>query len=250
MNEQVLKSILIFTDGACSGNPGPGGWAAVLVSPRGEVRELGGGLDQTTNNEMELMASIEALKRVREISDPVVLYTDSTYVIRGITQWIWGWRKKGWKNAAGEDVSHKVLWEKLSSLVQARGPQGKVTWLYSRGHQGTPGNERCDEIAVAFSKKKWIDLYSGPLVKYPIAIYDLPEDGSLPEIKPKQEKKAAYCYLSKVGGVVYRHSDWASCERRVKGQSGALFKKAMSPSEIGEILKSWGLSENTEIKNG
>jgi ribonuclease HI len=244
----LMQSIVIFSDGACSGNPGPGGWAAVIALPEGEIYELGGRYDHTTNNEMELLATIEGLAKIKQRKETVFFYTDSTYVIRGITQWIWGWMKKGWKTAEGNDVSNQELWKKLYTLVKARGPEGKVEWLYSRGHVGTPGNERCDEIAVAFSQKKWIDLYQGPLLKYPIAIYDVPEDSSLPEMRPKQEKKVAYSYLSKIGSEVYRHRDWASCERRVKGKSGALFKKAMSATEEPEILKSWGLSATTEIK--
>lgn len=245
---EVMNSILIFSDGACSGNPGPGGWGAIIATPEGEITELGGRAEQTTNNEMEMLAAAEALKKIRNEKRPVVFYTDSTYLIRGITQWVWGWMKKGWKTAEGNDVSNQKLWKDLLALTQARGAEGKISWQYSRGHVGTPGNERCDEIAVAFSQKKWIELYRGPLLKYPVAIYDLPEDSTLPDMKPKVEKKAAYSYLSNLGGVVYRHRDWASCEKRVKGQSGALFKKAMSAAEEPAILKSWGLSEKTEIK--
>jgi ribonuclease HI len=245
---QWKNSILIFTDGACSGNPGPGGWGAVIAFPEGEVRELGGGKDQTTNNEMELTGAIRALKSIASRSEGVVLYTDSTYVIRGITQWIWAWKRNDWKNAEGDDVRNRVHWEELSRLVSARKGESKVEWKYSRGHVGTPGNERCDVIAVAFSQKKWIDLYEGPLLKYSVAIYDVPESSELPEMKPKQEKKPAYSYLSLLGGTVHRHRDWGSCERRVKGQSGVKFKKAMSAAEEKEILKSWGLSPDTEIK--
>lgn len=237
-----LNSILIFTDGACSGNPGPGGWAAICVSPDGHVKEIGGHREHTTNNVMELAATIEALKQIRKLDIPVILYTDSTYVIRGITQWIWGWMKRGWKNAEGLDVANQEIWQELLRLVQARGASGKIDWRYSRGHVGTPGNERCDEIAVAFSQKKWVELYEGPLLKYSIAIYDVPEDSSLPEMRPKLEKKVAYSYLSNLGGIVHRHKDWASCERRVKGRSGAQFKKALSETEESSILAGWGLS--------
>lgn len=248
-SETSFNYFLIFTDGACSGNPGPGGWGSVVVSPRGEVRELGGAKDHTTNNEMELRAAIEALHRIRAMKEPVHLYTDSTYVIRGITQWIWGWKKRGWKTAEGNEVSNQEAWKELDSLVRERGSEGKIEWLYSRGHVGTPGNERCDEIAVAFSQGKHIELFKGQLLQYPIAIYDVPENSELPEMRPKQEKKVAYSYLSRIGSQVYRHKDWASCERRVKGQSGAQFKKAMSAGEEKEILKTWGLSESSEIKD-
>ena len=241
-SEPKLDHILIFTDGACSGNPGPGGWAAIVATPDGKIKELGGYREHTTNNEMELTATIEALKQIQKVDMPVIFYTDSTYVIRGITQWIWGWKKKGWKNAEGIDVANQEIWKELSRWVQARGASGKIDWRYSRGHVGTPGNERCDEIAVAFSQRKWIELFHGSLMKYPVAIYDLPEDSTLPEMKPKQEKKIAYSYLSNLGGVVYRHKDWPSCERRVKGRSGALFKKAMSADEEAQIVAGWGLS--------
>ncbi len=248
MKSEALNSILIFTDGACSGNPGPGGWAAVIVTPDGQIQELGGHKDHTTNNEMELLAAIQSLQKVRGLKVPVMLYTDSTYVIRGISQWIWGWKKKGWKTADGKEVSHQKLWEILLDLTLDRKADCPIQWLYSRGHVGTPGNERCDEIAVAFSHKRWVELYEGPLLEYSVAIYDLPEDSSLPEQRPKQEKKVAHSYLSCLGGVVIRHKEWSACEKRVKGQSGARFKKAMSDLEEKEILKAWGLSETSPIK--
>jgi ribonuclease HI len=245
---QKFDSILIFTDGACSGNPGSGGWAAVVATPDGQVRELGAGVDETTNNRMEMAACIHAIRSVQRIKAKIDLYTDSTYVIRGITQWIWGWKKKGWKNAEGGEVSNRDLWEELLKLVTERGSEGKINWLYSRGHVGTPGNERCDEIAVEFSKGRWVDLYDGSLLKYPIAVFDVPENTELPEMKPKQEKKVAYSYLSYLQGDVYRHSDWASCEKRVKGRSGAKFKKAMAVSDESKILQEWGLPATTPIK--
>jgi len=250
--ENQLPGILIFTDGACSGNPGPGGWGAVIVDQTGHVTELGGGAPQTTNNQMELAGSIFALKHVAGQAGPVQFYTDSTYVIRGITQWIWGWRKKNWQTAEGAPVLNRDSWEELSRVLADRqkkhGEGSKVEWLYSRGHVGTPGNERCDEIAVAFSQKKRVSLYSGPLLNYSVAVFDLPEDSSLPEMKPKTEKVKAHSYLSYVGGEVWRHADWASCERRVKGKSGAKFKKALKASDEAEILASWGLPSSTKIR--
>jgi ribonuclease HI len=245
---QFKNSILVFTDGACSGNPGPGGWGAVITWPEGRVRELGGGEAATTNNQMELTATIEALRCIQKDSGEVYFYTDSTYVIRGITQWIWGWKKRGWKNAEGQDVLNQEHWKELSRLVGARGAGNKIHWKYSRGHVGTPGNERCDEIAVSFSKKKWVELYDGSLLKYSVPIFDVPDSGELPEMRPREEKKAAFSYLSYLGGIVYRHRDWGSCERRVKGQSGAKFKKAMSASDEAEILKAWGLPSSADIK--
>lgn len=233
--------LVIFTDGACSGNPGPGGWGAIIVFPEGKVLEMGRGASDTTNNQMELLGAIEALRKIENIAGPVDIYTDSTYVIRGITQWIWAWRSRGWKTAEGKEVSNQDLWQRLSALVAKRDP--KPEWKYVRGHVGVPGNERVDEIAVGFTKGKWVDLYEGPLLQYGIAIYDLPDDTSLPEMRPKEEKKAALSYLSLVNGVPMKHANWKDCEARVKGRSGAKFKKAMSNSEESQILAEWGYSE-------
>ncbi len=243
MSLDFKNNFLIFCDGACSGNPGRGGWGAIIVSPEGHVTELGGSQALTTNNKMELTAVIEALLALKGAREKVILCTDSVYVIRGITQWIFGWRKKGWKTAEGNDVSNQDLWERLSKIVYTRGHGAGIDWKFVRGHSGVPGNERCDEIAVAFSKGKFVDLYSGPLLKYGVAIHDIPEDTSLPELKERTEAKPkAYSYLSLLGGVPMRHSSWLECERRVKGQSGAKFKKAASSQEELEILSSWGVS--------
>ncbi len=231
--------IVIHTDGACSGNPGPGGWGTIIAFPDGRVRELGGSEDQTTNNRMELEAVISGLHFVRSTTQDVLVFTDSTYVIRGITQWIWGWMKKGWLNSQGEPVANTEQWKQLLKIVEQRGRQ-KIQWHYVRGHQGTPGNERCDEIAVCFSKRQWVDLYEGPLLKYQWNPHDIPEDTSVPEMKSPTTKAAAHSYLSVVHGQAQRHTHWAECEKRVKGVSGAKFKKTSSAENEAEILASWG----------
>lgn len=233
--------IVIHTDGACSGNPGPGGWAAIIAFPEGTVQELGDGSYPTTNNKMELEAVISALYFVRDRGEHIFVFTDSTYVIRGITQWIWGWLKRGWLNSQGEPVANENQWKQLQRIVQDRGAKN-ISWHYVRGHQGTPGNERCDEIAVAYSKNQFVDLYRGTLLQYEHNPYDIPEDTSLPEVKPQQQKTAAYSYLSVVNGQVMRHSSWPECERRVKGVSGAKFKKTTSAENEEEVLMSWGYS--------
>jgi Ribonuclease HI len=242
--------IIIYTDGACSGNPGPGGWGSVILFPSDEVLELGNGNPSTTNNRMEMTAAVEALREVANIQGEIDFYTDSTYVIRGITQWIWGWKKRGWKTAEGGEVSNKDIWIELADLVQARGTAGKINWKYSRGHVGTPGNERCDVIAVAFSKKQSVYLYRGHLKNYNHDLLRFPDDTSLPDMKSPTEKKEAFSYLSNIGGIVYRHKDWPSCQRRVTGKSGAKFKKSKSAGDELEILKSWGLGAQTDIKEG
>jgi ribonuclease HI len=235
--------ILVFADGACSGNPGPGGWGSVIVYPQGHVTELGGGLNPTTNNQMELTATLRALDRLRDAPGDIEFFTDSVYVIKGITQWIWGWRRNGWKTSEGGEVSNQDLWKQLSGALSERRkkyPDSKVEWKWVKGHSGVPGNERVDEIAVVFSKGSRARLYDGPLLGYGVAIHDIPENTEVPELKPRIAKPAAHSYLSLVGNTPMRHSNWGECERRVKGQSGAKFKKAATPEEEVTILRGWG----------
>ena len=238
--------ILIFGDGACSGNPGPGGWGTIVVFPDGRVQELGGGNPQTTNNRMELVAAVRGLRAVEGVKVPVSVFLDSTYVIRGITQWVWGWLKRQWRTAEGEEVSHADLWRDLLSLVGDRkklpGEIGKIQWHYVRGHTGVAGNERCDEIATGFTQRRSVSLYEGPLTGYSVPIFDIPEDTSLPELRSREKgpKPAAYSYVSVVNGVLERHPDWKSCEARVKGRPGAKFKKALTAEHEAEILAEWG----------
>ena len=113
--------IVIFGDGACSGNPGPGGWASIIALPDGRVAEIGDHVDKTTNNRMELTAAIKALKAASKVEGAVHFYTDSVYVIRGITAWIHGWRRNGWKTATGDEVINSDLWQELFDLAMRRG---------------------------------------------------------------------------------------------------------------------------------
>lgn len=135
------KRIEIYTDGACSGNPGPGGWGAILRF-QGSEKELSGGQPSTTNNQMELQAAIEALKALKE-SCVVDLYTDSQYLRQGITQWIHNWKRNGWKTSDKKPVKNQELWVSLDELVKIH----SITWHWLKGHAGHPENERCDELA-------------------------------------------------------------------------------------------------------
>jgi len=136
-----LADIIIYTDGACSGNPGPGGWGAILV--HGENRkELSGGEPETTNNRMELQAAIEALGALKRPCK-VAVYTDSVYVRDGITKWIQGWQRNGWRTAAKKPVKNVELWQALQAALQ----QHDVDWHWVKGHAGHPENERADELA-------------------------------------------------------------------------------------------------------
>ncbi len=135
------EPVEIHTDGACRGNPGPGGWGAVLRY-RGQLRELRGARAETTNNRMELEAAVEALKALKR-SCLVDLYTDSSYLRNGITQWLPRWRSKGWKTAAGKPVKNRDLWEAL----EQQSSRHQVSWHWVKGHSGDPGNERADRLA-------------------------------------------------------------------------------------------------------
>jgi ribonuclease HI len=131
----------IFTDGACSGNPGPGGWGAILRVANRE-RELSGGDPATTNNRMELMAAIQALEALQRPST-VILHTDSKYLLDGITKWIQGWQRNGWKTAAKKPVKNDDLWRRLVEAIRPH----DVSWVWVKGHAGDPGNERADALA-------------------------------------------------------------------------------------------------------
>jgi ribonuclease HI len=138
-------------------------------------------------------------------------------------------------------VQNRDLWEPLHELVIARG-KGTIEWHYVRGHVGIPGNERVDQIADGLARGEQIDLYDGDLAGYAVPILDIPEDTSLPTRSAGSERKpkvAAHSYLSVVDGKPMRHATWAECERRVKGQSGALFKKTTSPADELVILRGW-----------
>jgi ribonuclease HI len=139
-----MNKIIIYTDGACKGNPGPGGWGAILRSTGHVEKELFGGELLTTNNRMEMTAVIEALSALKRPCD-IALYIDSKYVLQGITEWLPGWKAKGWKTAAKQPVKNVDLWQKLDALVNVGGHT--IEWCWVKGHAGDPGNERADALA-------------------------------------------------------------------------------------------------------
>ena len=234
----MSSKISIFTDGSSRGNPGPGGWGTVIVEEKGaaQVVELGGGEKVTTNNKMELTAAAEGLAHTPKNS-AIEVFTDSSYVINGITKWIKGWKRNDWKTKTKGDVLNKDLWMKLDEALEER----MVEWTYVGGHIGILGNERCDHIATAFADGRKIGLYKGAL-----AGYDLPNilDISHDELKVKAKKSGssrsnakAFSYISSVQGVIEVHKTWAECERRVKGTKGARYKKSMSSDDEAEIIR-------------
>lgn len=137
-----MDDIQIYTDGACSGNPGPGGWGAVIQEGE-KARELFGGEDHTTNNRMEMLATIKALEAVLESKKTVHLHTDSTYVKDGITSWVKKWQKNNWKTANNKPVKNQDLWQELVAVCDKK----EVNWHWVKGHAGHPGNERADFLA-------------------------------------------------------------------------------------------------------
>ena len=137
------QTVVIYTDGACKGNPGPGGWGALLINGDAE-KELFGGELGTTNNRMEMTAVIEALAALKKPCY-VTLYLDSEYVRKGITEWIHGWKARGWRTAAKAPVKNVDLWQKLDALVASS--EHKIDWRWVKGHAGDPGNERADALA-------------------------------------------------------------------------------------------------------
>lgn len=136
-----MSEVVLYTDGACRGNPGPGGWG-VLLESGGRSKEIFGGEQNTTNNKMELRAAIEGLNTLTR-SCNVRLYTDSTYVLKGITEWLPNWKKRNWKTAAKKPVKNVELWQELDKAAQRH----QIEWRWVKGHSGDPGNEKADELA-------------------------------------------------------------------------------------------------------
>lgn len=237
------ERLIIYTDGSSLGNPGPGGYGVVIVSPKlEEVIELGGAKPHTTNNEMEMTAVVAALSYSAINTMPITLYTDSKFVINGITKWVYGWQKNGWQTASKQPVTHRAIWEQMLSLVTARGEQGKVTWQYVPGHQGVPGNERVDDIARGLAEGQDIKLYRGNLPGYGLDI--LTEPTAQKDTNGMSVTESGYPkYLSLIDGQLEKHATWKECESRVKGKS-AKFKKVKNAAEEKTTLSGWGIIES------
>ncbi len=243
------KNILIYTDGACSGNPGPGGYGSIITDFI-SVTELGQNFPQTTNNRMEMQAVLSALQfclTQYEAVSSLQIFTDSVYVIRGATQWLFGWKKRGWKTADNKDVTNQDLWQTMDTLLFQINTKYKIKikWSFIRGHKGIDGNERCDEIGVAFSKRTSIELFSGAVQNYHFDITVLPDEEALPEMKSvgsKSTEKKETWYLSLINNQVTKYTTWKDCEAAVKGRPGVKFKKVTSNTEESELLKAWGKS--------
>jgi ribonuclease HI len=230
--------------------PGRVGGGSIVIFDH-KVLELGGGEVSTTNNRMEMMAILKALQfclshnNIQNLQKILIL-TDSIYLIRAMTQWIFGWKRRGWKTADNSEVSNQDLLQALDQVIykiKSLNSKIELDWNFVKGHAGVPGNERCDQIAVAFSKNNYVELYKGLAQNYIFDPFVIPELKPLPEMKKKTdtEKKAAW-YISLVNGVFSKHQTWKECEALVKGRA-AKFKKVTSVDEEAEVKKGWGLSE-------
>lgn len=240
----MTSDIIIFTDGSSRGNPGPGGWGAI-VATKEKVTELGGREDHTTNNRMEMTAAFEALNYIKDqkvSAETITINTDSSYLINGITKWVKGWAKNNWRTVTKEPVINQDIWENLVEVVDALEETTSINWSYLKGHSGIPGNERCDEIATAMADEATLELYDGDAKHYPI---DLSVTigrtlGSKTSAEKKERaKQKAYSYLSLVNGKLEKHTSWNECEARVKGIKGAKFKKAISTDDEAAIIAEW-----------
>lgn len=238
-------SRVYFTDGACSGNPGPAGWGCIVLDiSRKHFLELGGFEAQSTNNRMEMQSVFEALKDFAKISsgdERALVILDSEYVRKGLVEWIPNWKKRGWKKADGGDVLNQDIWENLEALY--RPLARKVDFKIVKGHAGIAGNERADAIAVDFSKGGKPTLHSNSWDEFDGDWRDLGDASTVAQAK-KSKKKAPKngFYLSALGKNWLRHDTWPECASRVQGVSGAKFKKVKDDAEAHEVLKSWGIS--------
>jgi len=243
-----MEKIIIFTDGSSRGNPGPGGWGAIVVwglelkaSGEGKIAEIGGREALTTNNRMEMKAVIEALSYLsakhEALSSKLLIYCDSSYVINGATKWAKGWKENGWMTKAKGEVSNKDLWEEIITLTE----KFNIEWKQIEGHAGIIGNERCDEIATSFADDTGIDLYNGSFENYKLDILSLAPSEALKK-KSKSNSAKAYSYISLVDGKILIHKTWRECEARVKGKSGVRFKKSLSSADEAKIIEEFSNS--------
>ena len=224
-------STIIFTDGAARGNPGAGGWGAVILNDD-TVMELGGREDHTTNNRMELFGAISALESAQNKRE-MTIYTDSAYLVSGITRWVKGWKENNWKTSKKEEVLNKDLWERLVSATSHK----VIDWKVIKGHSGTPLNERCDVIATSFADGNPVVLYNGSLERYGINVSTFLKSRNAIVLGGRTGKSRAYSYISTVLGVIEIHKTWEECKARVHGVPKARYKKSVSPADEESIIR-------------
>lgn len=214
-----MTTIDIITDGACSGNPGRGGWATIIVNPDQSVNEYSGNAANTTNNQMELQAVIVGLQKV-DANTEVHIYTDSQYVINGITKWVFGWQKNGWRTKDGNPVENQTLWHTLISLTHKN-----VHWHHVKGHSGHVMNERANTLAQLQARSQGTRISS-----------------TVPGPPPTSTPIGAFPrYISLIGSDFRQYNTWDECKQAVHGVSGARFKKVNNAAELAAQRRIWGL---------
>lgn len=236
-----FPEIIIYTDGSSRGNPGPGGWGAIIATKE-MVTEIGGRDNHTTNNKMELTAAGKSLEAVKDLGDSFIIdmRVDSRYVINGITKWIFGWQKNGWKNTQREEVANRDLWRSLAEVVADLQMSGsKILWNYTPGHAGIAGNDRVDEIATKYADGENVKLHKERRGRYPIDLTPHAGNQKLLATKKTKTKSKAYSYVSLVKDKCMKHNTWAECERRVKGVPNVKFKKTLNAEDERETLLLW-----------
>lgn len=231
-----MTDTIIFSDGASRGNPGKGGWGAIIKTGD-SVKEVGGFEDETTNNRMEMRALLEALRSIADYQGKVTVNTDSSYLINGMTQWVKNWKINNWQTRQNTEVLNRDLWEELDRLSV-----GKIlSFNHIEGHVGIPANERADKIATMFADGDDADLYNGPSEDYKVNLDVKIANGEAKQKKDRSKMKA-YSYLSLVEGIPMRHETWAECEARVKGYPNVKFRKSVDQADEKAILDEWGVS--------
>ena len=237
--------LMAYTDGACKGNPGPGGWGAVLCWDRKSVVEMGGSCASTTNNQMELTAIAEVLAvAVARQPAEVEIFTDSRYAIDGATKWLSGWIRSGWVTSSGSQVLNQFQWQRISEfMANLKAQRAAVKWNHIPAHSGYAGNEQADSIASRMATGTNVELYDGSLADYPRNLFDFAAGQKSTATRPRSSSKgSAVYYLSFVDGVLRKHQTWDSCKGSVLGKKGALYKKVRGDGEALEIIAKWGLS--------
>ncbi|HXK35143.1 MAG TPA: ribonuclease H [Candidatus Paceibacterota bacterium] len=237
-----MKRIFVFTDGSSRGNPGPGGFgAAILIDDF--VFEIGGKEEEVTNNQMEMQALIAALSflmRRETKGAEVTFYTDSSYLLLGI-QSLTNWVKNNWQTKTKENVKNRDRWEKIFDLLEKVEKLNKIKWQKVSSHQGVILNERVDLIATSFALNRPMELFAGTFGDYK-KIFPAGEEFDLTRTKKpmtKRSHKSAYSYVSMVNGKIMTHKTWIECEKRVRGQSGARFRKALDAADEKHIIEEW-----------
>lgn len=233
---------IIFTDGACLGNPGPGGWGLIFADQAGQVVEKGGYQAQTTNNRMEMQAILESMKLLHNKKGKCILYSDSTYALKGLTEWLPAWRSQNWTTSSGKPVANEDLWRQMAEEYDrlSRRSDLEIKWQYVKGHAGLPGNERADAIASGFASQSSLELYEGERAEYPTSL-EVPSSLPVAPKKPKPKGgKAPYGYVSYVEEQFHFDRQWRDCEARVKGRKGkVLFRKVFSEEEKELFRQRW-----------